>query len=180
MKPFINFLLASCLVIGIDCQPKKNRPSDLGIEISHDEEASYQTIDILPTRQENFDIASFTMYVPESENIRYIMVAVWGFSQDGRFLAKEKWLKKFVKETNGALIGCYFKSEAAYKREVHYAAAGYGSGAALDSAISKFDHYFPSHRLKDLPLFIWGQSAGGQYGMRRPLRTSRQGYRSPL
>ena len=156
-------LIAFSLFICFECNFKTDRSVQNVNESTINKDSHYTSIEVSPAPNANFEHASFTIYMPESEEIRYIMVAVWGFSQDGRFLAREDWLQSFVQKTKGALIGCYFRSEPAYRREIHYAAAAYGSGPALDMAIEEFDTLFPDHDLKNLPLFIWGQSAGGQY-----------------
>jgi poly(3-hydroxybutyrate) depolymerase len=122
------------------------------------------TVHIEPTVEDNFSKASFFLRLPEKvKKPRYILVLVPGYNGNGNGLLKnEKWLA-FAEQTQGAIVACTFKSmKKGSGRAVHYAAAQHGSGAALEKAIKQLDAK-DQHSLKDLPLLIYGHSAGGQF-----------------
>lgn len=123
------------------------------------------TVHIEPTPKDNFNTALFSLRIPE--NVRkpgYILVLVPGYNEDGiGFLKNRQWLK-FACQTGGAIVACTFKAMDENKGpSVHYAAARHGSGAALESAIEQLDVKNSLYSLKDLPLLIYGFSAGGQF-----------------
>lgn len=127
------------------------------------------TVNIVAKDGDNFIGASFTYLAAQKiSKPRYILVLVPGFNGNGnRFLQHQQWLA-FAESTEGAIVACSYKalpeeSPDEIKNYVHYAAAQYGSGAALEAAIEQFDAMDPAHSLEDLPLLIYGHSAGGQF-----------------
>ena len=127
------------------------------------------TVKITPKDGDNFIVASFNYLVPQKTiKPRYILVLTPGFNGDGgRFLQHQQW-RNFAKQSGGAMVACTYiampeQTPDEIKNYVHYAAAQHGSGAALESAIDQFDELDPAHSLKDLPLLIYGHSAGGQF-----------------
>ena len=127
------------------------------------------TVKIAPKDGDNFIVASFNYLAPEKNTKpRYILVLTPGFNGDGkRFLQQQQW-RDFARTTGGAIVACTYiamheQTPDEIKNYVHYAAAQHGSGAALESAIEQFDALDPAHSLKDLPLLIYGHSAGGQF-----------------
>jgi poly(3-hydroxybutyrate) depolymerase len=126
---------------------------------------SIDTIHIKPIKEDNFSKAIFLLHVPKKvKNPRYILVLVPGFNLQGdRFLKDSNWLK-FAEQTNGVILACTFKTMERNKRKfVHYSAAQLGSGMALESAIKKLDNLNPQFSLSELPLLMYGMSAGGQF-----------------
>lgn len=126
-------------------------------------------IDITPKPDDNFVEASFTLLLPQkNKRPRYILVLVPGFNASGQdFLQHPRW-RAFAEASGGAIIACTFRalpeeSPEEIENYVHYAAAQYGSGAALESAIEQFASVGAMPWLKNLPLLIYGHSAGGQF-----------------
>lgn len=122
-------------------------------------------VTIEPKAGDNFSKASFSLRVPEKvKNPRYILVLVPGLNQDGAHLLDQRPWRDFAEETDGAMVACSFSSEPTPgPHGVRYSAARHGSGAALESAIGQLDAMDSAHSLKDLPLLIYGFSAGGQF-----------------
>lgn len=120
------------------------------------------TVHIKPKATDNFSKASFSLRIPEKvEAPRYILVLLPGFNGDGaRLLRNKRWFK-FVEETSGAMLACTFRMDK--KTPIHYAAAQHGSGSALETAIEQLDAKDTLRSLKELPLLIYGFSAGGQF-----------------
>jgi len=126
-------------------------------------------VTIPPKADDNFTFASFSLLVPRKVDApRYILVLLPGFNGDGRgFLQHQRW-KDFAEKTGGAMVACTFRAlpEETPKEidnYVHYAAAQHGSGTVLESAIEKLDEMDSVHSLRNLPLLIYGHSAGGQF-----------------
>ena len=141
---------------GLDTEQSDKKLSQSPIQ------AKISSIDIKPRANDNFSVASFHLSIPKPERTaRYILVLAPGFNQDGSKLINQKVWLDFANETGGAIMACTFKMT---KQQVHhYAAARHGSGNALESAIEKLDRKFPEHSLKNLPLLVYGFSAGGQF-----------------
>jgi pimeloyl-ACP methyl ester carboxylesterase len=68
-----------------------------------------------------------------------------------------------AQSTGGAMIGCTFQSRPKEDRSIHYAAANYGSGRALDLAVRQLSEHLGKPAFVDLPFLMYGYSAGGQF-----------------
>ena len=125
------------------------------------EAASTEVVHIQPTSKDNFATASFLLHVPRKvRKPRYILVLVPGLNGDGGWLLRDGQWSGFAEQTGGAIVACTFVKRGQF---VHYAAAQHGSGTALESAIEQLDTKDSLHSLKDLPVLIYGHSAGGQF-----------------
>ena len=125
-----------------------------------------RVVHIKPGAQDNFSKAVFYLRVPEEvTNPKYILVLLPGINADGSGLLKHKEWQQFAKETQAAMVACTFvkKDRKKYDKYNHYSAAQCGSGAALESAIEKLGEAQQGYSLKDLPILIYGHSAGGQF-----------------
>ncbi|MFC1885796.1 hypothetical protein ACFLZM_01895 [Thermodesulfobacteriota bacterium] len=126
--------------------------------------SSTKNVNITPGAEDNFRSASFVLRIPEKvKRPSYILVLLPEFNHNGAMLLEQiPWLA-FAEETDAAMVACTFKAMDRNKENyVHYAAAQHGSGASLESAIELLDAKNSSHSFKDLPLLIYGISAGGQ------------------
>jgi len=127
------------------------------------------TVNIPPRKGDNFIQASFDLLVPQKiERPRYILVLLPGFNGDGQRFLQDKVWRDFAEETDAAMLACTFialpeETDEEIENYVHYAAAQHGSGAVLEQAIEQFDQLNSTFSLKDLPLLIYGHSAGGQF-----------------
>lgn len=128
-----------------------------------------RTVDIKPRKGDNFIQASFDFLIPQKiAKPRYILVLVPGFNGNGLGFLQHKGWREFAEETEAAIVACTFKAlpeetDEEIENYVHYAAAQHGSGAVLEQAIEQFDQMASRFSLKDLPLLIYGHSAGGQF-----------------
>jgi predicted esterase len=124
--------------------------------------SSVRTVEIKPKLFDNFTYASFSMRIPDAaDSVDYILVLLSGINQDGEKLLEDARWTQFADATNAAILACTFKMEKWQRR--HYAAAQFGSGAAMDKAIERIDERMPEFELEDLPLLICGHSAGGMF-----------------
>jgi len=125
-----------------------------------------KVVHIKPGKQDNFSKAVFYFHVPEEvDKPKYILVLLPGINGDGSGLLMHKGWQQFAKKTKAAMIACTFvkKDRKKYDKHNNYSAAQCGSGAALESAIEKFDEGQQGYSLKDFPLLIYGHSGGGQF-----------------
>jgi poly(3-hydroxybutyrate) depolymerase len=122
-------------------------------------------VHIEPDTRDNFSKAVFYFHVPEKVTApNYVLVLLPGINADGSGLLTHKEWRQFAEETQAAMVACTFVKKDKRKYDAHnnYSAAQCGSGAALESAIEKFDKT-QTTSLADLPLLIYGHSGGGQF-----------------
>ena len=86
-----------------------------------------------------------------------------GYNEPGDHLAEHPGWSDLADHTGGAIIACTFMARPKADNAVHYAAANYGSGKALDSAVDLLGQKVANPGLKHLPFLMYGHSAGGQY-----------------
>lgn len=121
-----------------------------------------QTADLDYTSGNNFEIASFRARVPKTENkIRAVLVIVPGYNGDGRNAVNDSVWQEFAGNNNLAIVACYFKDREG--SENFYREASKGSGQALLDAIQKIAKKMKRPEIKNVPLILYGQSAGGQF-----------------
>ena len=95
--------------------------------------------------------------------VRYFLVLLPGYNESGEQLAEHpRWID-LADNTGGAIIACTFEARPKGDKSIHYAAANYGSGKALESAVEIFSHRSSKPEIKNLPFLMYGHSAGGQY-----------------
>lgn len=105
--------------------------------------------------------AEFKLWVPpDSKKLRSILVLVPGSQGDGTSMVKHKVFQKFAVDNDVALVGCNLQDKVSSPVE-GYIRAGEESGPALLKALDIFSGSHP--QLKDLKLFLWGFSAGGEF-----------------
>jgi predicted esterase len=112
-----------------------------------------------PTRQNNFAEARFRLWLPEKqEPIKGILFLALGTDSNGLHLVGNSTWQKLATELHFGLISCHFRGEG----ESYEMAQG-GSGQALLNAQKFFSQETKRPELADLPLILWGHSAGGQF-----------------
>jgi len=120
------------------------------------------TYRVFPTNQDNFGVAEFRLWVPEStEKVRAVLVLLGSYNYNGLGLAKTFQWQAFGDLENIAIVGVNFKTisdVAGYYPEAHL-----GSGQALLNALAKLAERNGNDYLKDLPLLLRGYSAGGVF-----------------
>jgi len=110
----------------------------------------------------NFEIAKFRLWLPHGEpTIQALLIIVPGYNGDGRNEAGDSLWQVFAQKHRLAIMACYFKD---YENpEVWYRQASKGSGQALLDGIHKFALKTGKPALDNMPLILWGTSAGGQF-----------------
>lgn len=117
-------------------------------------------LQVYPIATSNYTFSFFGLYLPEIEgNYRGIMVLVPGYNGDGTTYLAFSTLRDFVQEEKLALLTCYYIGDDSHE---YYHADG-GSGAALLRCIDELSNRTEVDYLRDLPLILWGHSAGGMF-----------------
>jgi pimeloyl-ACP methyl ester carboxylesterase len=113
----------------------------------------------------NYDKAEFRLWFPEGAGtLRAAVVLVPGSNGDGRPEAEDKAWQAFAAKHRLALVGCRFTDKPHTQNFIEeYAAASRGSGQALENALRSLGERSGHRELGDLPLLLWGMSAGGQF-----------------
>ena len=95
--------------------------------------------------------------------IRYFLVLLPGYNESGDPLTEHPLWTNLAKATGGAMVGCSFQTRPKEDGSVHYAAANYGSGRALDLAVKRLSEHLGEPSFSHLPFLMYGYSAGGQF-----------------
>ncbi len=113
----------------------------------------------------NFDKALFRLWLPgDHQALKGILVLVPGSNGDGRDLCLDPVWQGLAKEMHFAVMGCFFTDRPGGNSDIEaYADASKGSGQALLDVLKKFARQTDVKTLGNLPLALWGHSAGGQF-----------------
>lgn len=124
-----------------------------------------RTIDESVAAGNNYDKAEFRLWLPQDAGIlRAAVVLVPGSNGDGRSEAEDAAWQAFATKNHLALVGCRFTDKPHDQGFIEeYAAASRGSGQALESALRSLAERSGHRELANLPLLLWGMSAGGEF-----------------
>lgn len=120
------------------------------------------TYSVFPQPSQNFDVAQFRLWLPESESkVRAIAVLLPGHNSNGLGLSKSPQWQDFARKEKLALLAVHFNSGS--DNTGYYSQSEEGSGLALLTALEKFSEESGQEYLKDLPFLLRGFSAGGLF-----------------
>lgn len=119
-------------------------------------------ITVNPAAGSNFTYASFGLHLPETENLRGIVVIVPGYNSDGIYYKDDEVFQNLASVQNVAIVSCFYQGDS--ETHEYYNADG-GSGKALLRAIEEFAYRTDRPELENLPLLFWGHSAGGMFSL---------------
>jgi len=127
-----------------------------------------EAFDIAYENGENFRLAAFRLWIPESleDGVRAVLVLTPGSNMDGRSLASDPFWMAFAKANSLAIVACCFrdKEDSGEKPFIErYANAGQGSGQALLDALKLFAERSGRREIEKSMLLLFGHSAGGQF-----------------
>jgi pimeloyl-ACP methyl ester carboxylesterase len=112
----------------------------------------------------NYDKAEFRLWYPEQvKSFRAVLVLVPGSNEDGRSYVNDRFWQTFANRHDIALIGCHFADATHDEFIEKYANAAQGSGQALLEALVAFSRHSDHPELANVPLLLWGMSAGGEF-----------------
>ncbi|EIQ01862.1 dienelactone hydrolase-like enzyme [Opitutaceae bacterium TAV1] len=140
------------------------------------------TTTIKPKRDDNFNTASFRLWIDDAQGsgsiikpVRGLLVVAPGWNGDGARLADDGHWQALARELSFGIVAVTFKSDDDTSRKPPYHAAHLGSGAAFLRALRTLASDSRHPEVADAPWLAWGHSAGGQlaYGLAcvRPDRT---------
>ena len=110
----------------------------------------------------NYEFAKFRVWIPKTgDGIRAMLVIMPGFNIDGRNEINDRAWREFAIKNNFGIVATYFKDYEGYVS--FYRDAKSGSGEALINAISEVSLKSGLSKIKNVPLVMWGISAGGQF-----------------
>jgi pimeloyl-ACP methyl ester carboxylesterase len=113
----------------------------------------------------NYQTAAFRLWCPAGhEPLKGILVLVPGSNGDGRPAVNDEVWQAFATQQRLALLGCCFTDKPHPNMNIEaYAMASHGSGQALLDAIPQLASQIARPEIGQLPLLLWGHSAGGQF-----------------
>lgn len=111
----------------------------------------------------NFKLAEFRFWNPDiSVDYKGILVLTPGINNDGRSAVLDTVWQKFATKNRLIIIGSHFKDYDSDNKS-RYRDASKGSGAVLLKSIEKYGTEISNKTVNELPLLMYGFSAGGQY-----------------
>jgi dienelactone hydrolase len=112
---------------------------------------------------ENYQLAEFRFWNPNlNDNYNGVLVLTPGINQDGREAVLDSVWQKFAVKHNFIIVGCYFKNYESTDKS-RYIDASKGSGDILLKSIKKYSKAIFNNDINELPLLLFGMSAGGQF-----------------
>ena len=112
---------------------------------------------------ENFQLAEFRFWNPNlNDDYNGILVLTPGINRDGREAVLDKVWQKFATRHNLIIVASHFKNYES-NNNLRYRDASKGSGEILLKSIEKYSQEISNKNINELPLLLYGFSAGGQY-----------------
>ena len=112
---------------------------------------------------ENFQLAEFRFWNPNlNDDYKGILVLTPGINRDGREAVLDTVWQKFATKHNLIIVASHFKNYES-NNNLRYRDASKGSGEILLKSIEKYSHEISNKNINELPLLLYGFSAGGQY-----------------
>jgi poly(3-hydroxybutyrate) depolymerase len=113
----------------------------------------------------NFDKAVFRLWLPpDAAGLRAIVILMTGSNGDGRPMAEDAVWQEFATRNKLALVGCRITDKPHDQNFIEeYANVSMGSGQALLDGLNAFARRTQHSELANLPLLLWGMSAGGEF-----------------
>lgn len=113
---------------------------------------------------ENYKIAEFRFWKPSlNDNYKGILVLTPGFNSDGRKAVLDTVWQKFAVKHRLIIVASHFKNYESNLDKPSYSEASKGSGKILLKAIEKYSKEISNKSINELPLLMYGFSAGGQF-----------------
>ena len=112
---------------------------------------------------ENYQLAEFKFWNPNlNDDYKGILVLTPGINRDGREAVLDTVWQKFATKHNLIIVASHFKNYES-NNNLRYRDASKGSGEILLKSIEKYSQEISNKNINELPLLLYGFSAGGQY-----------------
>jgi dienelactone hydrolase len=113
---------------------------------------------------ENYQLAEFRFWNPNlNDDYNGILVLTPGFNGDGREAVLDTVWQKFATIHNLIIVASHFKDYQNLDGRSAYRDASKGSGDVLLKSIEKYSQEISNKSINELPLLLFGFSAGGQF-----------------
>ena len=113
---------------------------------------------------ENYKLAQFRFWNPNvNDDYKGILVLTPGINRDGREAVLDTVWQKFATKHNLIIVASHFKSYPKKEERPPYYQASEGSGNILLTSIEKYSKEISNKNILQLPLLLYGFSAGGQF-----------------
>ncbi|MDN3642055.1 hypothetical protein QWY87_05045 [Lutimonas halocynthiae] len=120
------------------------------------------TYKVFPTNTDNFGVAEFRLWVPEtSQALKAVVVLVHSYNSNGLGFANSTYWQEFAKKENVALLAANLT--ISNSSSVSYTDARRGSGKALLFSLEQLAEKIGQPYVNDLPILMRGYSAGGVF-----------------
>jgi len=120
------------------------------------------TYRVFPTKNDNFGVAEFRLWVPEtSQALKAVVVLVHSYNSNGLGFANSTYWQEFAKKENVALLAVNLT--ISNSSSVSYTDARRGSGKALLFSLEQLAEKIGQPYVNDLPILMRGYSAGGVF-----------------
>ena len=111
----------------------------------------------------NFQLAEFRFWNPNlNDDYNGILVLTPGINRDGREAVLDTVWQKFATKHNLIIVASHFKNYES-NNNLRYRDASKGSGDILLKSIEEYSQEISNISINELPLLLYGFSAGGQY-----------------
>lgn len=112
---------------------------------------------------ENYQLAEFKFWNPNlNDDYKGILVLTPGINRDGREAVLDTVWQKFATKHNLIIVASHFKNYES-NNNLRYRDASKGSGDILLKSIEEYSQEISNISINELPLLLYGFSAGGQY-----------------
>ena len=128
--------------------------------------------EIKPQATDNFSKAVFRIWIPENvKKLHGLLVLMPGWNGNGLPLVDQETWRAFARKNHFALVAGFLQSEKATIKGSNWMNHCYwmterGSGKALIEALKKFSELVGRLEIENLPMLMWGHSAGGRFNYR--------------
>jgi hypothetical protein len=140
---------------------------DSSVDREPEDQATGEFIDdstyrVFPANADNFDIAEFRLWVPETENrVKAVLVLLGSHNFNGLGLGSTEEWRSFALREEVAILSVHFKVLDSWTG--YYPDAHLGTGQALLTALQKLSEASGNNYINDLPFLLRGYSAGGVF-----------------
>ena len=158
---FLLSFITLCLTLFWSCGGGDSDPF-VEAELSYGEFLDENTYKVFATPEDNFDIAEFRLWVPETTApIIAVAVLTHSYNSNGLGYANSAYWQAFARKENIAILAVHLKNLQG--SDISYTEAHRGSGEALLNSLAILAKEGGYSYIKDLPFLMRGYSAGGVF-----------------
>ena len=158
---FMGIVLSTCFTIVWSCGGDDPDPI-IEPDLRYGEFIDENTYKVFATSKDNFDVAEFRLWIPETaESVRAVVVLTHSYNSNGLGFANSAYWQEFAIKENLAILAVNLKNLD--DTAISYTEAQRGSGQALINSLKLLAEKSGNSYIKDLPFLMRGYSAGGVF-----------------